>query len=440
LHVRSFPGRPLLTVALVGVVAVGAFSVPLAYGDDHDPNHLKHEQQQVHGQVQQAQQDADDSSAEVSQASQDVDRAIAALKTAYTNLAAARDHVADVRAQLKVARAADDQMQAALVTAQAQLTAAQQAVTAGRLQLASQRRTVEDTVVDLYQSGPPQLLALSGYLSSQSPSDLTRKMEYSQTLVEDQNSAFDQLQATEAALKTNEAQVAAAAAQVAVQRDAAAKSFAAAQALRDQAEQARAVAQSAKASVTATLAERRDAETGAKKARKRDLAKLAELKKQAQHIKDLIAAAEAANKSKGFVGQSQGFLSPPITGAPLTSPYGYRINPVMGYYGLHDGDDFGAACGTPLRASADGTVIAEYWSDVYGNRLYMDNGQVNGHDITTNVNHAERYVVSVGDHVTRGQVVGYVGTTGWSTGCHTHFTVLQDGTAVDPMLYLNGNG
>jgi murein DD-endopeptidase MepM/ murein hydrolase activator NlpD len=89
-----------------------------------------------------------------------------------------------------------------------------------------------------------------------------------------------------------------------------------------------------------------------------------------------------------------------------------------------------------MRAAADGTVLSRYWSDVYGNRLYIDVGKVNGHNLTVVYNHATSYRVNVGDHVTRGEIVGYVGSTGWSTGCHLHFTVLQDGTAVDPMNYL----
>ena len=440
---RSFPGaRPvprLLVGASLCLALVGSAVLP-AWADDHDPKKLKNQQQQVHTQVQQAQHDADDASAEVSQASQAVDQAIAAVRTAYANLASARDHVADVRAELKVARAQDEQMQAALDAAQAQLTQAQAAVVAGRLQLAAQRQHVEDTVVDIYQNGDPQLLALSGYLSSDSPSDLTRQLEYSQTQIEDQTSMFQNLHDAEVALKDQEGQVAAAEAVVAGKRADAAKQFAATQLVRDQAEAARASAQAAKSSVESTLASRRDAAVAARNARQQDLAKLAQLKKQEQHIKNLIAAAAAQNTSQGFVGSSSGFLLAPIYGAPLTSPFGYRIHPIYHYWGLHDGDDFGAACGTDLHAPADGTVIAEYWSDVYGNRIYIDHGKVNGHDITSNINHAERYVVHVGDHVTRGQVVGYVGTTGWSTGCHTHFTVLQDGTPVDPMNYINGNG
>ena len=90
-----------------------------------------------------------------------------------------------------------------------------------------------------------------------------------------------------------------------------------------------------------------------------------------------------------------------------------------------------------MRAAADGTVhlrVTGPTSTATGST--STSGKVNGHNLTVVYNHATSYRVDVGDHVTRGEIVGYVGSTGWSTGCHLHFTVLQDGTAVDPMNYL----
>jgi murein DD-endopeptidase MepM/ murein hydrolase activator NlpD len=72
---------------------------------------------------------------------------------------------------------------------------------------------------------------------------------------------------------------------------------------------------------------------------------------------------------------------------------------------------------------------------VWRNRLYINLGMVNGKFITVIYNHLSRYNVGVGQTVDRGDVVGYVGTTGWSTGCHLHFTVMENGHPVDPMKY-----
>ena len=81
-------------------------------------------------------------------------------------------------------------------------------------------------------------------------------------------------------------------------------------------------------------------------------------------------------------------------------------------------------------------MINTYYDQVYGNRLYLSVGTVNGANLTLVYNHLSGYRVSEGAHVGRGEVVGYVGSTGWSTGCHLHFTVLRNGTPVNPMNYL----
>ena len=122
----------------------------------------------------------------------------------------------------------------------------------------------------------------------------------------------------------------------------------------------------------------------------------------------------------------------PVQGR-LTSKYGMRLHPVTGIYKLHDGTDFGAACGTPIRAAAAGVVTERYYNAGYGHRLMIDHGKVNGTYVTTGYNHATHYVVGVGTRVKQGQTVGYVGSTGYSTGCHLHLMVWENGRVVNPM-------
>jgi len=139
----------------------------------------------------------------------------------------------------------------------------------------------------------------------------------------------------------------------------------------------------------------------------------------------------------GSTGSFNGFLSLPVN-APVSSEFGMRFDPVMQRYQLHAGIDFAANCGTPVRAAADGDVIMaipESASGGYGNELVIDHGLLRGVDLTTTYNHLTSWVVSSG-HVTRGQVVAYSGTTGFSTGCHLHFETRQDGTPVNPRNWL----
>jgi len=182
------------------------------------------------------------------------------------------------------------------------------------------------------------------------------------------------------------------------------------------------------------VASGRKARQQAVAARARDAAVLRELKAREQRIKQQILAA-AHQETNTFSGATDGFLNYPVNGS-VTSPFGYRKHPIYGYWGLHDGTDFGAGCGAPLFASAQGTVVASYYDDVYGYRLYLNVGRVNGANLTLVYNHASGYRVSEGARVSRGQVIGSVGSTGWSTGCHLHFTVLRNGEPVDPMTYM----
>ena len=131
---------------------------------------------------------------------------------------------------------------------------------------------------------------------------------------------------------------------------------------------------------------------------------------------------------------SHGFARP-VPGA-VTSPYGMRFHPVLHVRKLHDGTDFGAACGTPIRAPYAGTVTGVSANAGYGNRLFLEHGTVDGHRVRTAYNHAIRYVVGPGRPVRRGQLLGYVGSTGFSTGCHLHLMLWLDNRLVDPMSWL----
>lgn len=130
---------------------------------------------------------------------------------------------------------------------------------------------------------------------------------------------------------------------------------------------------------------------------------------------------------------SHGFSFP--VAAPITSPYGMRFHPILHVWKLHDGTDLGAACGTPILAPYPGVVTERYYNEGYGNRLMLDHGTVDGHRVVSGFNHAISYVVDVGDHVSKGQLLGYVGQTGYATGCHLHLMIWIDGQVTDPMSW-----
>ena len=140
-------------------------------------------------------------------------------------------------------------------------------------------------------------------------------------------------------------------------------------------------------------------------------------------------ASSGGVSSGGFV--SSGYLSVPVDGARVSSEFGMRFHPILHYWRLHAGIDFAVGCGTPVHAAADGQVISAGWGGSYGNRIVVDHGLVGSIGLATTYNHLTSIVVSSGP-VSRGQLIGYSGTTGSSTGCHLHFETYDDGTPVNP--------
>jgi len=157
---------------------------------------------------------------------------------------------------------------------------------------------------------------------------------------------------------------------------------------------------------------------------------------RAAKARAVAASATPAGLISTSVGRpgSHGFLRP-VPGA-VTSPFGRRLHPVLKVWKLHDGTDFGAACGTAIRAPYAGVVTRSYYSPAYGNRLFVSHGRVDGVQVETAFNHATRYLVRPGQQVRRGQVIGKVGSTGLSTGCHLHFMVWLNGRLSNPMRWL----
>lgn len=129
------------------------------------------------------------------------------------------------------------------------------------------------------------------------------------------------------------------------------------------------------------------------------------------------------------------FLTGPRPKAQITSPFGYRMHPVLKVMRLHAGADFSFACGTPVYAAAAGEVVEAGFNSVGGNHVLLDHGEHDGKSFATQYDHLSRIVTRSGS-VAKGQLVGYSGTTGRSTGCHLHFVVMVNGAYVDPASYI----
>ena len=140
----------------------------------------------------------------------------------------------------------------------------------------------------------------------------------------------------------------------------------------------------------------------------------------------------SSTKPSGSAPSSSGWVTP-VPYYTLTSPFGMRKHPVLGYERMHNGVDMACASGTPIYASRSGVVtVASYQAGGAGNYVSINHGD----GFSSIYMHMTRYIVSVGQYVNAGQVIGYVGSTGISTGPHLHFGISYKGTYVNPMDYL----
>ncbi|WP_337190224.1 M23 family metallopeptidase [Erythrobacter ramosus] len=122
----------------------------------------------------------------------------------------------------------------------------------------------------------------------------------------------------------------------------------------------------------------------------------------------------------------------PLEGASLTSGFGMRTHPVLGGRRAHAGIDLAAPTGTPVYATADGVIGRADWYSSYGLYISINHGAA----METRYAHLSRLAVAAGDNVKKGDLIGYVGSTGRSTGPHLHYEVRVEGLAVNPIPYM----
>lgn len=404
--------------AVVAVVALlgTAVAVPMAQADD-----LKDKHNKVKKHIDRAEAHAEESSARLT-------KAMARVKKSRSTLYAAQGRFRATRKQLNQARALDVKMRAKLARAQARLTQAKADLKAAKQAVVDQRTDIGLMAASNYQNGDPKLQQLVVVLKTQSPSDMVTQMQAVDNLMGREEVTLDSLQVKRDQLADHERKVEAAKEQVAQRRAETRANVVRKRALNKQ-------ARKEKNQVLRLVRKREKATQHAQAVRRADLRRLRALKRQERKILAAIQAQSEQQGGGGYSGNPGGVLSRPHSG-PVTSPFGWRKHPIYGYWGLHNGTDFGTGCGSPLHAARGGRVAAQYYDSVYGNRVYIDVGRVNGKSMTLIYNHLSQYRLKVGQRVRRGTVVGLSGTTGWSTGCHLHFTVTMNGEPVNPLKFM----
>lgn len=145
-------------------------------------------------------------------------------------------------------------------------------------------------------------------------------------------------------------------------------------------------------------------------------------------------AAQTENKVEKLVDKYSRIPSiKPIRDAKLTSTFGYRYHPISGQREFHRGMDLDGTTSTPIYATADGKVVFEGWRQGYGRTIEVDHG--NG--FITLYAHNSRNLVSEGENVVKGQMIGYIGSSGYTTGTHLHYEVSFNGRLFNPKKFMN---
>jgi murein DD-endopeptidase MepM/ murein hydrolase activator NlpD len=376
-----------------------------------------------------------------------VDAAIA-LKRSEAGLVVVRAKLADARAALAAAQRRDAALAADLAYAQAE----QDKAVAG---LATQAKAEATTRIRLGRIAREAyvgsgMTGLSIALQADSPEAFAERMAVAGAALRSENSEVDRLVVVQAEMRARTAKLTALRARTAeLKRLAAAaveaRRAAEAAATAAEAEQARLVTEQAAAvRVVQAKQAQEKARLATAATEQAKLAKIlkdrAERARKARAERDRKARRATPKAGSGSGSGSNGpqrrngYLSYPVN-APITSGFGMRFHPVLHYWRLHAGTDFGAGCGTPVRAAADGVVVRAGWAGGFGNQVVLDHGDVDGIGLATSYNHLSK-IYSHGGHVSRGEVIALSGTTGLSTGCHLHFEVYENGTHVNPMKWL----
>ena len=156
-----------------------------------------------------------------------------------------------------------------------------------------------------------------------------------------------------------------------------------------------------------------------------------ELAKQSDYLAKIIS-----KSTKNSSVKAKGSFILPVRGARISSPFGWRVHPIFKSKIFHTGIDYAIAYGTPIKASNSGKVIYSGWYGGYGKVVIIDHGNCTGSPTTTLYAHMSRQNVAVGEFVSQGDIIGFVGSTGYSTGPHVHFEVRINGKPQNPNNFL----
>lgn len=351
-----------------------------------------------------------------------VQRISGELQTVQRKLPKARAQLAQAQTRLQRAQAADREAAAQVQAAQQHLETVTQQVKMTEEKLAATEKRIGQVARNLYIHG--SLSTVEVVLESTDPNDFTQRLAITQAYTRSQNGSLARLLDAKGELSAL--------------RGEALRTRSEVSRLKAQARQrvlerreATAAAKSAELEVAALVKRRKIALEDAESDREAVRKEYEELRAEQKRLEEI-----ARRESRGYTGPDfTGEMLWPVAGAGITSRPGIRVHPIYGYRACHTGVDMGARTGTPIVAAASGRVAEVAFLSGYGNTVILTHGS----GISTLYAHMSRFAVNKGATVSQGETIGYVGSTGRSTGPHLHFEVRVDGAPYDPLGWFGGS-
>lgn len=425
--------RTAAVVASLGLI-LGVLAQPAQAGDD-----LTHKRSQLESQIANAQKQRDDLESALEDLSGQLAQTQADLQDVAGRIPAAQAGVEAAAAALAKAQREQRQIADQLADSQQQQAAITQEAAAADDKQAQLRQAIGAMARGAYRAGG--VSALSVLLEAASAGEVADGYADLATAQRIQAQVYERLQQLQADARNRGTRLAAVQQTITGLKQQADQEVA-------QADAARNDAAAARAQLDDLQRQQQDKQAGVRR-------QMAEAQRQVDAA-DASTAAMQAQLKQVIDAQRQQAITAKTTSTPgtairgalfanptanqpmyVTSEFGMRLQPILKVYRLHAGIDLRDYCGQPVYAGRDGTVVWSKYLPGYGNQVMVDHGSVDGKSLVSSYSHLARYVVSPGQQVRAGQVIGYAGQTGGvSTGCHLHFEVYVNGTVLNPRPYL----